>query len=91
MIEDLEAEDDLFKKVIAADAILDKILSALGYEGTFKDKFEIAQSRFKNSEAIWQAHKLRNKMTHEPEVMISEKTQILALRAYLKAFRQILK
>lgn len=52
--------------LIEADKILDYVLRAKGYNGeTMIDRMRLAQDKFSNKEAVWQAHKLRNQTAHE--------------------------
>lgn len=59
--------------VMEADKIFDNVLFRLGYKGSFVDKFRPAQRLVKNPEAIWNAHKIRNRLAHESGFTIDER------------------
>lgn len=52
-------------KIVEADKVLDEALRLLGYEGSLGEKLKSAGPRFSNLNAVWSAHKLRNKVVHE--------------------------
>jgi len=56
----------LRQALVEADKLLDYVLKAKGYHGeTMADRMKKAQSQFRNREAVWAAHKLRNMHVHE--------------------------
>lgn len=52
-------------KIMEADKVLDLALKLLGFSGSLGDKLKQAGPRFKNLNAVWSAHKLRNQLAHE--------------------------
>ena len=64
--EHVQSIDDPAHKVLEAEKVLDGALRELGVGGSFGEKLKTAGSRFKNIESLWQAHKLRNRIAHEP-------------------------
>lgn len=60
--------------VIEADAIMDDLLKRMGYEGiTMGDRLkQIEPSDFESLQDVWKAHKLRNRIAHEPETAITK-------------------
>jgi hypothetical protein len=53
--------------VIEADKLLDKALVDLKVKGvTMGERMVAAQAKFSDKDHAWRAHKLRNKMVHEP-------------------------
>ncbi len=52
-------------KVMEADKVLDKALKLLGFQGSLGDKLKQAGPRFRDVNAVWSAHKLRNRLAHE--------------------------
>ena len=73
--------------ILNADKLLDHALKARGYKGeTMGDRLKNARSAFKNNNAVWVAHKLRNQIAHE---QVTIKTQ--TVRHALKVFKQALK
>ena len=59
---------------------MDQLLGSLGYRGSFGEKLTAAGPRLRDVEALWRAHKLRNRLAHEPGVRIAEKEAQRAVR-----------
>lgn len=71
--------------IMEADKLLDHALKARGFAGeTMGDRLKSANKAFMNTQAIWDAHKLRNRLAHEQNVQVSGMAADNALRA-LKA------
>ena len=57
--------------VIDADKLLDEALRRKGYRGkTMGERLVAAQRELSNNDSIWYAHKLRNRLVHEPNVRL---------------------
>ncbi|MEX0881274.1 MAG: hypothetical protein WEC17_00040 [Candidatus Saccharimonadales bacterium] len=57
--------------VIDADKLLDEALKRKGYKGkTMGERLVAAQRALSNNDGIWYAHKLRNRLVHEPSVRL---------------------
>ncbi|HEX5395414.1 MAG TPA: hypothetical protein VFW52_03645 [Candidatus Saccharimonadales bacterium] len=57
--------------VIDADKLLDEALKRRGYKGkTMGERLVAAQRDLSNNDAVWYAHKLRNRLVHEPNVRL---------------------
>lgn len=57
--------------VIDADKLLDEALKRRGYKGkTMGERLVAAQRTLSNNDAVWYAHKLRNRLVHEPNVRL---------------------
>jgi hypothetical protein len=80
---------DPARRVVEADIVLDHALKELGYSGSLGEKLKTMGVRFSNVDAIWRAHKLRNRIAHEPGVSISDKEAEVALRAFEKALKAL--
>lgn len=63
--------NDPARRVLEAENILDHALGQLGYEGSFGEKLKKIGPRFPQQEALWQAHKLRNRIAHEAGIAVS--------------------
>ncbi|MFZ1361000.1 MAG: hypothetical protein WAS27_03200 [Candidatus Saccharimonadales bacterium] len=58
--------------VINADKLLDHALRERGVKGqTMGDRMKFARDTWSNRDTVWQAHKLRNKIAHEPDVHVT--------------------
>jgi hypothetical protein len=53
------------QQIIEYDKVLDKILGELGYQGTLADKLRQYQAKNILPQAVWDAHRERNKLVHE--------------------------
>jgi len=60
-------QNDWKQAILEADAMLDDILSGLGYQGeSIGEKLKRVQTGdFKNLDDAWEAHKIRNQIAHE--------------------------
>jgi len=70
--------------LLEADKLFDHAMRDLGYAGTFVEKFQKAQSLVRDSQPIWNAHKLRNRIAHEAGFQIDARQ----IRSVLSAFRK---
>lgn len=69
--------------ILEADKLLDHALKARGVAGTtMGDRLKNARGRFMNNNAIWSAHKLRNRLAHEQNVSLTAVTVDQALRGF---------
>ena len=76
--------------VIEGDKVFDNALKQLGFKGeTMGDRLKSAQPSIKNINDVWSAHKLRNRLVHEPDVDISMRDVQTALSSFEKALRQM--
>ncbi|MBU0457900.1 hypothetical protein KJ652_06240 [Patescibacteria group bacterium] len=82
--------EDPVRKIMEADAILDKALSRLGYLGTMGEKLKKAGPRFSNLQDIWDAHKLRNRLSHEPGSAVSFKDAERAVRVIERGIKGLM-
>ncbi|HEX6462290.1 MAG TPA: hypothetical protein VFZ58_03380 [Candidatus Saccharimonadales bacterium] len=58
--------------VVNADKLLDKAMRDLRYKGnTMGERLKSHSKNFKNINAIWSAHKLRNRIAHESNISVS--------------------
>lgn len=74
--------------VLHADKLLDKALKATGFKGdTMGERMSAASRVFSRREAIWAAHKLRNRVAHEETVSLN----VALTRRALASYRQGLK
>ena len=76
-------------KVVEADKILDEALRLLGYTGSLGDKLKKAGPRFKDLDAVWKAHKLRNKLVHELNSVPRDAEVEHAVESFRKALNDL--
>lgn len=74
--------------VLNADKLLDQAMIEKGIAGkTMADRLKQLQNKWTNANSVWSAHKLRNKIAHEPNVKVDYNT----VRSALAGFKQALK
>lgn len=78
---------DASRRVLEAENILDRVLRDIGYQGTFGEKLKTMQKTLPNIDAVWHAHKLRNRIAHEPGMHIGSTEATTALVAIEKALK----
>ncbi len=69
-------------KIVEADKVLDEALRLLGFAGTLGEKLKKAGPRFRDLDAVWKAHKLRNALVHKLHKTPSEAEVSSAMRAF---------
>lgn len=88
--ERLPAIADPSRRILEAESILDGALRNIGYRGTFGEKLQRMQKTLPYIDAVWRAHKLRNRIAHEPGTRISEEEAERALTTFEKALKALL-
>ncbi|MBI1934477.1 hypothetical protein HYS30_02305 [Candidatus Peregrinibacteria bacterium] len=78
---------DPSRRVLEAENIIDRALRDIGYQGTFGEKLKRMQKTLPQIDAVWAAHKLRNRIAHEPGMHISSTEATAALAAFEKALK----
>ena len=73
---------DPVRRVMEAEKAADRLLAELGFRGSFAEKLTAAGVRLGDMEPVWRAHKLRNRLAHEPGATASEAEADRALRAF---------
>lgn len=76
--------------VTEADKLLDYCLEKLQFGGeVMADRLRSAKPSIRNYEAVWQAHKLRNKIAHESDYLIKKSDAKHAVRTYRSALKSL--
>ncbi|MFA6039042.1 MAG: hypothetical protein WCV62_06190 [Candidatus Peribacteraceae bacterium] len=78
---------DAFRMLMEADAVLDTLLTELGYAGTLGEKLKKAGPYLPDLDAVWKAHKLRNRLAHEVGTPVPERELREALGTLEKTIR----
>ena len=73
---------DPHRKILECDKVLDLLLSELGYQGSLGDKLRKAGKYIPSVQDVWNAHKLRNRIAHEPGTQVSAQEALGASRAF---------
>ena len=75
--------------VIDADKLLDQALKQTRTPGeTMGERLRSARGRIKNYQAVWDAHKLRNRLVHE-DVKLKKSQARTAVGAFKSALKQL--
>ena len=76
--------------VFEADKLLDHALKSRGFGGeTMGERLKSANRAFMNTNAVWDAHKLRNRLAHEQNVPLNGVVVDKALRAFRAALKDL--
>ena len=84
-------ENDLKVAIIEADQALDNAMRNAGVLGTnLGDRLKkVKPSQLPNIEDVWQAHKLRNRIAHEGDMVIKRDVAERALTVYREALESL--
>ena len=76
--------------IFQADKLLDRALRESGYAGqTMGERMVSAARVFTKREAVWAAHKLRNRIAHEDNVTINAEWTRKALASFKRALKDL--
>jgi len=75
--------------ILKADKLLDFALQQAGYRGSLGEKLQKARHVFHDNNAVWSAHKLRNRIAHEVDIQIGKTQVSTALLAFKRAFSDL--
>lgn len=80
--------DGMILAIIDADKLLDEALKKRSYRGkTMGERLVAAQHEISDNDAVWYAHKLRNRLVHEPTIRLRKneaKNALAGIRQGLK-------
>lgn len=83
-------EASLHMAIINADKLVDQALRDKGITGqTMGDRLKASKASFTQLDALWGAHKLRNKIAHEPNVAIGYDQTRQALASFKRALKDL--
>ena len=76
--------------IFEADKLLDHALKGRGFRGeTMGERLKGANRAFMNTNAVWDAHKLRNRLAHEQNVQLSTGAADRALASFKAALKDL--
>ncbi len=81
--------DNQKEAILEADKLLDQMLKRKGYQGSLGDKLKAAANNFDDLNALWSAHKVRNKLAHELDYRLKDREFQTAMSGFRKAFRDL--
>jgi hypothetical protein len=82
-------EDEYKLAIIEADSMLDEFLKRMGYAGeTLGEKLKLlTASIIPSIDSLWEAHRIRSDIVHDPDYRISMEEARRVLAIYEQAFR----
>jgi hypothetical protein len=76
--------------ILEADKLLDHAMKSRGIPGeTMGDRLKNAKGSFMNLNAVWQSHKLRNRLAHEQNVQLNGVVVDQALRGFKAGLKDL--
>jgi len=82
--------DGMVLAIIDADKLLDQALKKRRFKGkTMGERLVSAQRTLSDNDSVWYAHKLRNRLVHEPNVRLKKKEAQTALAGFRQGFRDL--
>ena len=76
--------------ILNADKLLDQALKQRNFRGqTMGDRMKSAGSIWSSANNVWAAHKLRNRIAHEHEVVVRYDDTRRALAAFKQALKDV--
>lgn len=76
--------------ILNADKLVDQALKERGYGGqTMGERMKTAKAIWSNRNAIWEAHKLRNQIAHEPDANVTYESARRALAGFKQALKDL--
>jgi hypothetical protein len=86
----VKTPEGMMLAVIDADKLLDEALKKHHFKGkTMGERLVSAQRILKDNDAVWYAHKLRNRLVHEPNVRLKKKEAQTALSGFRQGLKDL--
>jgi len=86
----VKTPEGMMLAVIDADKLLDEALKKHHLKGkTMGERLVSAQRMLTDNDAVWYAHKLRNRLVHEPNVRLKKKEARDALAGFRQGLRDL--
>ncbi len=86
----VKTPDGMILAIIDADKLLDEALRKKGFKGkTMGERLVAAQHSLSNNDNVWYAHKLRNRLVHEPDVRLRKNEARSALEGIKQGLRDL--
>lgn len=79
----VKTPEGMILAVVDADKLLDEALKRHHFRGkTMGERLVAAQRTLSDNDAVWYAHKLRNRLVHEPNVRLKKREAQTALAGF---------
>ena len=86
----VKTPEGMILAVVDADKLLDEALKKRHFRGkTMGERLVSAQKMISDNDAVWYAHKLRNRLVHEPNVRLKKREAQTALAGFKQGLRDL--
>jgi hypothetical protein len=86
----VQTPEGMVLAVIDADKLLDDALKKKHFKGkTMGERLVSAQRSISDNDGVWYAHKLRNRLVHEPDVRLKKKEAQAALAGFRHGLKDL--
>jgi hypothetical protein len=86
----VKTPEGMILAVIDADKLLDEVLKKKNFKGrTMGERLVAAQRSLSDNDSVWYAHKLRNRLVHEPNVKLKKNEAQTALAGFKKGMQDL--
>ena len=86
----VKTSEGMILAIIDADKLMDEALRRRHLKGaTMGERLVAAQHMLSDNDAVWFAHKLRNKLVHETDVKVRQKDAINALEGVKQGLKDL--
>lgn len=86
----VKTADGMVLAVIDADKLLDEALKKRRFRGrTMGERLVAAQRSLSDNDSAWFAHKLRNRLVHEPNIRLKKREAQSALAGFRQALKDL--
>lgn len=90
LLDKVKTPDGMVLAVIDADKLLDEALKKRHFKGkTMGERLVAAQRSLSNNDNVWFAHKLRNRLVHEPNIRLKKNEAQNALSGFKQALKDL--
>jgi hypothetical protein len=90
LLQRVKTPEGMILAVIDADKLLDEALKRKNFRGkTMGERLVSAQRSLSDNDAVWYAHKLRNRLVHEPDVKLKKNEAQTALSGFKKGLHDL--
>lgn len=84
------SHEGMILAVVDADKLLDEALKKRGFKGkTMGERLVAAQRSLSDNDSVWYAHKLRNRLVHEPNIRLKKSEAQNALQGFRQGLRDL--
>ena len=86
----IETESNAVAALVAADSLVDQALKQAGIKGsTMGERLNNSTGLIGDIDGVWRAHKLRNRVVHEPGTQVVHSEFERAIRKFKRALKDL--